>query len=222
MSQSQDSTNLEVLQAIKALTDSLDSRVENAYKKQRLLSTAPTFKREGNKQQYEHGEKVLSFLEATFQSIQSLDIDCAKSNLSDAIKTVQERQKLIRLADRSDLGWGVVKEYVADDLATDSSDEKRIKKAEKAAAAKKPTRKRPASSRFSPLAPRFPSRATSTSTLAAPQRQPPFRPYYYRSSAVDNRVCFQCGIHGHVRSNCPSLRVLQRQLGQGTKSVDAN
>ena len=46
---------------------------------------------------------------------------------------IEERQKLIRLADCSEHGWGMVDEYTADDLAEDSEDQKRIDKAERAA-----------------------------------------------------------------------------------------
>ena len=37
---------------------------------------------------------------------------------------------MILLVDRSEQGWGMVEEYVADDLAKDSNDERRIEKAE--------------------------------------------------------------------------------------------
>ena len=43
------------------------------------------------------------------------------------------RQKLIKLADRSESGWAVVEEYDADALADNSDDERKIEKAEKAA-----------------------------------------------------------------------------------------
>ena len=43
---------------------------------------------------------------------------------------IAERQKLIRIAERSELGWSVVAEYNADELADDSKDEKRLEKAE--------------------------------------------------------------------------------------------
>ena len=39
---------------------------------------------------------------------------------------IEERQKLIRLADRSEHGWGMVEEYTADDLAVDSDHERRV------------------------------------------------------------------------------------------------
>ena len=37
---------------------------------------------------------------------------------------IDERQKLTRLADRSEHGWGMVEEYMADNLAEDYEDEK--------------------------------------------------------------------------------------------------
>ena len=39
------------------------------------------------------------------------------------------QQKIIKVADRSDYGWAVVKAYDNDELASDSEDEKRLFKA---------------------------------------------------------------------------------------------
>ena len=140
--------NQEILQAIQALTNSLDVRVESACKKQQLSADVPTFKREGNKQQYNHCEKVLSLVEQAAQSIDSIDI--AKACLTDIKKLVKERQKLIRIADRSELGWGVVKEYIADDLAHQAS--KSGPKRQWAAAAKRPApKKKPTTGKYAPL-----------------------------------------------------------------------
>ena len=46
---------------------------------------------------------------------------------------IAQRQKLLKLADRSEWGWAVVEEFVEDDLADDSGDEKRMERAELAA-----------------------------------------------------------------------------------------
>ena len=42
---------------------------------------------------------------------------------------IRARQKLIRIADKSADGWRVVDEYVSDELASCSEDEKRLKRA---------------------------------------------------------------------------------------------
>ena len=43
------------------------------------------------------------------------------------------RQKLIKVADRSEFGWGAAHHYQADPLADDSDDEKELRRADKAA-----------------------------------------------------------------------------------------
>ena len=46
---------------------------------------------------------------------------------------LEKRQKLIRLADCLECGWGVVDEYTMGNLAKDSDDEKWIERPERAA-----------------------------------------------------------------------------------------
>ena len=48
-------------------------------------------------------------------------------------KSLRHRQKIIKLADKSEAGWLEVKEYQREELASDSEDEKRIKKAQERA-----------------------------------------------------------------------------------------
>ena len=54
----------------------------------------------------------------------------------EGLDLLSNRQKVIRLADSSDLGWSVVKEYQANLLASDSEDEKRMMRAEARASRK--------------------------------------------------------------------------------------
>ena len=44
-------------------------------------------------------------------------------------ESIRKRQKLIRIADLSVDGWKVVDEYVSDDLASGSEDDKRLRRA---------------------------------------------------------------------------------------------
>ena len=57
-------------------------------------------------------------------------IEKAKEALREGEKLLKDRQKLIRIADRSEYGWATVSEYEEDELADGSDDEKRLYRAE--------------------------------------------------------------------------------------------
>ena len=58
------------------------------------------------------------------------------------MEIIAARQKMIKIADRSEYGGQVVAEYEADELAPGRQDEKKIEKAEKAAERKAQKKKR--------------------------------------------------------------------------------
>ena len=70
------------------------------------------------------------------KALESGNIEKAKEELNEGITVLNNRQKLVKLADKSEFGWATVQEYVFDDLADDEADASKIKKAEKRAAAK--------------------------------------------------------------------------------------
>ena len=100
-------------------------------------SSKGTFKRPGNKNQFNHNLEVLESLKTTHQLIDAGKYVEATDEIEKGKKLINKRQKLIRLPDRGKNGWHVVKEYVADDLASNSDDEKLISKARKSAATEK-------------------------------------------------------------------------------------
>lgn len=51
-------------------------------------------------------------------------------DISEGIKLLNNRQKLVRMADASDLGWRILQEYVSNPLASEEEDEKRMNRAE--------------------------------------------------------------------------------------------
>ena len=61
----------------------------------------------------------------------------ALTSANQALEVIQKRQKLIKLADKSEAGWLAVEEYESDELADNSDDEKHIKKAQDKATRKK-------------------------------------------------------------------------------------
>ena len=50
---------------------------------------------------------------------------------------IRKQYKRIRLVDKSEAGWAIVEEYKTDELASDTDDDRKIRRAEKAALEKK-------------------------------------------------------------------------------------
>jgi hypothetical protein len=87
--------------------------------------------------QFRFCEEIKSIATSTLDTIRLDDdepLDVAIDALQKIVEMIEARQKLIKMADRSELGWRVVQHYVADPIAESAEDEKRIKTATKAAA----------------------------------------------------------------------------------------
>ncbi|MCG8049359.1 MAG: zinc finger domain-containing protein [Candidatus Thiodiazotropha endolucinida] len=167
-----------------------------------LLNDSYSFKRKGNEEQFKANVRVLDKLrEADSHLKDSLilqydeSVVSAKTRITEGIDILNHRQKLVKLADSSELGWRVVQEYEAHPLASDEEDEKRMYRA-----AARATRKlRQDRGRFS-RKPR-PYNIPPTATQPAQSTQPPAYP---RGRKPGN--CFLCGKIGHWRFECPTLQ----------------
>ena len=88
---------------------------------------------------------------------------------------LKQRQKVIRIADESEMGWKVVDEYVQSEIASDEEDQKRIHRAEARASRKvKADRGRKTRTRWTPYrGSRFnhPVRPVATVTSQAHHQQ---------------------------------------------------
>ena len=127
-----------------------------------------------------------------------------------AIDMISHRQKLVQLADSSELGWRVVAEYEANPLASDSDDEKRIYKAEARASRKmKADKLRRSKARALPYA-----RRSTVSSAPGFNRVP--QGVMQQHSGVTSRqrpgLCFACGGSGHWKAECP-------QRGQSNNKI---
>ena len=100
--------------------------VEQAVKKARR-------ERKGNQKQLDHELEVLDKFDAAASALKNKSYDKVKTVLEECTGTVSKRIKAIKLADKSEFGWQTVNEYLSDELASDSDDEKRMYRAERRA-----------------------------------------------------------------------------------------
>ena len=113
------------------------------------IKKAPEFKHKYNKAQYDLNHNIIESLEDISDLLSKNKVEAAEKKLEEAIVKLKKRNKLIKLADKSQAGWYFAEEYETDNLASDSEDEKKIKRAECLAMA---TRKLiPSTSTFSSL-----------------------------------------------------------------------
>ena len=154
-------------------------------------------KKKANRDQYFHNMKVLDALESSQTSLAEKKLEATAQNLQQGIDLVQERQKLILVADQSPFGWLTVHNYKSNALAKDEEDEKRLQRAETRAAQE--SKRRNASKRFNNNDAR---KRQETSTTPAPTRK--------------SGSCFACGKPGHWKSECH----LFKQASAGSTNQD--
>ena len=118
------------------LEDKLEQNHQRFDNKSQQDKQVAMLKYRGNQKQFEHNASVEAIFDKLKAEIQPENQ--AVQNLLDEAKTlIKKRQKLIRIADGSADGWKVVDQYLCDDLASDSEDEKHLRKARDAASRKR-------------------------------------------------------------------------------------
>ena len=88
------------------------------------------FRKRGNEDQYRFNLKVSDAIEEAKDACFARQFDKVQASLEKGEKLLIERQKHILLADKSDFGQSLIREYKRNDLAEDSDDERKIIKAE--------------------------------------------------------------------------------------------
>ena len=168
------------------------------------------FQRKGNEAQYLFNSSVEDHLESAKKELAKLtpenDVQTAtvkrvKTCLDEGTKAIEVRQKHIKIADRSELGWAVVAAYEDDELASDSEDEKRIYKAEREAE-RLSKRNRAWSSAAAKK--KVPTTGAVENTMPGPSRGATGN-QNVGACPVRPRIigpCFRCGEWGHLVANC--------------------
>lgn len=165
-----------------------------------LSNESYQFKKKSCEDQFKFNSKVLGkFRDAESHATNEAHHRELMQDISEGIKLLNNRQKLVRMADASDLGWRIVQEYVSNPLASDEEDEKRMNRAEARANRKvkqerqKKLDKAQKSRRFTP----YPQGPVSLATAAtgAPMQT---------VSATSRRpgLCFEYGLPNHWKFEC--------------------
>ena len=118
--------------SVTQLKRSSDENADNQLKEIKKLkySEPHRFKRKANEDQHKFNVKVLDSLSDVSTALEKKEIIKAQEALQKGEKLLNERQKHILLADKSEYGWATVHEYKKHELADNSEDEKRIFKSE--------------------------------------------------------------------------------------------
>ncbi|XP_048259269.1 uncharacterized protein LOC125384331 [Haliotis rufescens] len=161
------------------------------------------WKREGCRIQHSFNTETLDNLNQLKFALEFKKFDYAAELVETEKTRIEQRNKLIKIADTSEGGWETVKNYVARDVASDSEDDKKITRAENKAV-KKIKSKMGRSARspyYRPRGGRAPSATVSSAEPAAVNSFSMLNQPFRRNSS--SGACFSCGGFGHFRRQCP-------------------
>ena len=166
-------------------------------------STIPEFKSKGNKIRYKANNNILKKIDDAVNAIEKGHNERCQERLKEGKALIPKLQKLIRIVDREEGQWEVVKCYLSYDLASDSEDEKQLNKARREAASNKKKRKANKLRTETVLeCPLFRRNIETFSKLNEGQSS-------YRNHFRTPKICYFCGKEGHFQYDCPIRRTGQ-------------
>jgi hypothetical protein len=207
----------------RGLSQDRDAADERLVKKMRM-DKGVQFKRKANEKQHQFNDLVQDSIEVAQKSLGAVPpaIEKAKESLKEGEKLLKDRQKLIRIADRSEYGWATVSEYEEDELADGSDDEKRLYRAEmragkKAKAGKAAKRKQFPRRDSWAWKPRWQPQSSGVSDAVASQPSSSSAAKFPSTGRPQSMLgpCFNCGKMGHLKNACPGLLLKNLMSNQG-------
>ena len=170
----------------------LEKDIEQTVEKKVKLEETPTFKRKYNESQYKHSKEMEKIVNKISDAIDNNNIERAKEMVKEGKNLLTKRQKLIKIADREDDGWEVIKCYESDVLASDSDDEKRLAKSRRQARInKKDSRAKRLNYKQSVNMNNNDYKHYKTKEFTSKRKEP---------------ICYYCGREGHMQYACPVKR----------------
>ena len=184
---------------VNSLKRKLEAENGSRLKKMKSLLDV-SFNYNGNREQYLFNSEVKEGLEDICSLLQEeeVGIEMIEQRINQVLQKVEHRNKLIRIADRSEAGWETVREFQRDDLADDSEEERKIRASESRALQKIKRKKL--------------RRQQKPSAAVGRVEDQSFRPpkdqykksYFNQRRPGVNDICFQCGEKGHWSYQCES------------------
>ena len=109
--------------------EGIEKELQQPSNKNAKIEDTFKLKHKGNRIQLEFNQKILKIVENLSSALNNDDTSEANGLCDDLTAKLKRRNKLIKMADRSVLGWDTVAQYEADTIASDSDGGKKIRKA---------------------------------------------------------------------------------------------
>lgn len=188
----------------KDILESTSTKADEVAKKLKI-DHSYQFKFKGNQKQFEFNEQLSADFKKIERASQSGNLNSIQETCQNAQKELHKRNKCIKMADKSPAGWDTVNEYLSDELASDSEDEKRMRYAENRALRARKLRRQSNNPRRvqvsrQPTSPpiRYSAPAATVTSVTANDSFRGFRKY----TAKPTDICFACSQPGHWRRDC--------------------
>ena len=182
---------------LKKLMDELDDmKLRSRHGK--LSDPELEFRFEGNKKQYRLNHDILDKID---RAKNTSDDESRTELLKECEQLLLERNKHICLADK--YGWDTVECYAAELLASDSGNEKRIKKAIKESKQLREEKRKAAAAKWKPKKSPL-QQGIDGSKRVVVEKSNNFRTAGMSSNMASDpkQLCFRCGRNGHYTRDC--------------------